>query len=138
MQLNGSQIFVEVLCEQGVDTIFGNTGGTELNSTQVGSMRAAQHIHRHGRGLPKDIHFQRKCFYTSFMDSVPMVAFTGNVVTSGLGKDGFQEAYIEGIKHMGDAISVLIQLIVKVEHRTAGITKDGIHALLTKDLYKNL
>lgn len=28
-------------------------GGTALNSTQVGSMRAAQHIHRHGRGLPK-------------------------------------------------------------------------------------
>ena len=34
---------------------------------------------------------------TAYMDSVPMVAFTGNVATAGLGKDGFQEAYIEGI-----------------------------------------
>ena len=34
---------------------------------------------------------------TAYMDSVPMVAFTGNVPTPGLGKDGFQEAYIEGI-----------------------------------------
>ena len=31
MLLNGSQIFVEVLCEQGVDTIFGYPGGTILN-----------------------------------------------------------------------------------------------------------
>ena len=34
---------------------------------------------------------------TAYMDSVPMVAFTGNVPTSSIGKDGFQEAYIEGI-----------------------------------------
>ncbi len=34
---------------------------------------------------------------TAYMDSVPMVAFTGNVATKLLGKDGFQEAYIEGI-----------------------------------------
>ena len=33
----------------------------------------------------------------AYMDSVPMVAFTGNVPTSGIGRDGFQEAYIEGI-----------------------------------------
>lgn len=31
------------------------------------------------------------------MDSVPMVAFTGNVTTDGIGRDSFQEAYIEGI-----------------------------------------
>ena len=31
MQLNGSQIFVEVLCEQGVDTLFGYPGGAVLN-----------------------------------------------------------------------------------------------------------
>ena len=34
---------------------------------------------------------------TAYMDSVPMVAFTGNVATSLLGRDSFQEAYIEGI-----------------------------------------
>ena len=30
MQLNGSQIFVEVLCEQGVDTLIDYPGGAEL------------------------------------------------------------------------------------------------------------
>ena len=34
---------------------------------------------------------------TAYMDSVPMVAFTGNVATSLIGRDSFQEAYIEGI-----------------------------------------
>ena len=34
---------------------------------------------------------------TAYMDSVPLVAFTGNVATPGIGKDCFQEAYIEGI-----------------------------------------
>ncbi len=39
---------------------------------------------------------------------------------------------------MGDAVGVFIQLIVKIQHCTAGIAKNGIHALLTKDLHKNL
>ena len=41
-------------------------------------------------------------------------------------------------QHMGDAVGILIQLIVEVQHRTAGITKNGIHALLAKNLHKNL
>ena len=41
-------------------------------------------------------------------------------------------------EHMGDAVGVFIQLIVKIQHCTAGITKNGIHALLTKNLHKNL
>ena len=35
MQLNGSQIFVEVLCEQGVDTLFGYPGGAVLNLSLI-------------------------------------------------------------------------------------------------------
>ena len=35
MQLNGSQIFVEVLCEQGVDTIFGYPGGAKAISKWI-------------------------------------------------------------------------------------------------------
>ena len=41
-------------------------------------------------------------------------------------------------EHMGDAVGILIQLIVKIQHCTAGIAKNGIHALLTKNLHKNL
>ena len=39
MQLNGSQIFVEVLCEQGVDTLFGYPGGAVLNQIGRASCR---------------------------------------------------------------------------------------------------
>ena len=121
MQLNGSQIFVEVLCEQGVDTIFGYPGGAVLNlydelyknadrithvltAHEQGGAHAADGYARatgrtgvvlatSGPGATNLV----TGIATAYMDSVPMVAFTGNVVTSGLGKDGFQEAYIEGI-----------------------------------------
>ena len=63
---------------------------------------------------------------------------TGAARCAGVAIRCMGRALLVGRQHMGDAISVLIQLIVKVEHRTAGIAKDGIHALLTKDLYKNL
>ena len=91
MQLNGSQIFVEVLCEQGVDTLFGYPGGAVLNLYDELYKNADRitHVltaHEQGAGIA-----------TAYMDSVPMVAFTGNVPTSSIGKDGFQEAYIEGI-----------------------------------------
>ena len=42
---------------------------------------------------------------TAYMDSVPMVAFTGNVPTSSIGKDGFQEAYIEALRCPSQSIT---------------------------------
>ena len=41
-------------------------------------------------------------------------------------------------QHMGDAVRIFVQLIVKVQHCAAGITKKGVHALLAEDLHKNL
>ncbi len=121
MQLNGSQIFVEVLCEQGVDTIFGYPGGAVLNlydelyrntdrithvltAHEQGASHAADGYARatgrtgvvlatSGPGATNLV----TGIATAYMDSVPMVAFTGNVTTAGLGSDSFQEAYIEGI-----------------------------------------
>ena len=43
-----------------------------------------------------------------------------------------------GGEHMGDAVRIFVQLIVKVQHCAAGITKKGVHALLAEDLHKNL
>jgi len=121
MKLNGSQIFVEVLAEQGVDTLFGYPGGAVLNLYDE-LYRNQDRIHHY-----MTAHEQGAChaadgyaratgktgvvlatsgpgatnlvtgIATAFMDSVPLVAFTGNVGTGGLGKDSFQEAYIEGI-----------------------------------------
>ena len=121
MKLTGSQIFVEVLLEQGVDTLFGYPGGAVLNLYDE-LYRNQDRIHHY-----MTAHEQGAChaadgyaratgktgvvlatsgpgatnlvtgIATAYMDSVPLVAFTGNVGTAGLGKDSFQEAYIEGI-----------------------------------------
>ena len=121
MKLTGSQIFVEVLVEQGVDTLFGYPGGAVLNlydelyrnqdrihhfmtAHEQGASHAADGYARatgktgvvlatSGPGATNLV----TGIATAYMDSVPMVAFTGNVGTAGLGKDSFQEAYIEGI-----------------------------------------
>jgi acetolactate synthase-1/2/3 large subunit len=121
MLLNGSQIFVEVLCEQGVDTIFGYPGGSVLNlydELYKNSDRITHVLTAHEQGAAHAADGYSRAtgrtgvvlatsgpgatnlvtgIATAYMDSVPMVAFTGNVPTSGLGRDSFQEAYIEGI-----------------------------------------
>ena len=118
MQLNGSQIFVEVLCEQGVDTIFGYPGGAVLNLYDELYQNADRitHVltaHEQGASHAADGYARATGrtgvvlatsgpgatnlvtgIATAYMDSVPMVAFTGNVATPGIGKDCFQEAYI--------------------------------------------
>ena len=121
MMLTGSQIFVEVLAEQGVDTIFGYPGGAVLNlydELYKNSDRIRHILTAHEQGASHAADGYARAtgrtgvvlatsgpgatnlvtgIATAFMDSIPMVAFTGNVATSLLGKDSFQEAYIEGV-----------------------------------------
>ena len=121
MLLNGSQIFVEVLCEQGVDTIFGYPGGSVLNlydELYKNSDRITHVLTAHEQGAAHAADGYARAtgrtgvvlatsgpgatnlvtgIATAYMDSVPMVAFTGNVAIDLLGRDSFQEAYIEGI-----------------------------------------
>ncbi len=98
MKLNGSQILIESLLEQGVDTIFGYPGGSVLNIYDAdGYARATGKVGvvlaTSGPGATNLI----TGIATAFMDSVPMVAITGNVGTSLIGLDSFQEVYIAGI-----------------------------------------
>lgn len=121
MKLTGSQIFVEVLVEQGVDTLFGYPGGAVLNlydELYKNSDRICHVLTAHEQGASHAADGYARAtgrtgvvlatsgpgatnlvtgIATAYMDSVPMVAFTGNVATTLLGKDSFQEAYIEGI-----------------------------------------
>ena len=121
MKLTGSQIFVEVLVEQGVDTLFGYPGGAVLNlydELYKNSDRIRHVLTAHVQGASHAADGYARAtgrtgvvlatsgpgatnlvtgIATAYMDSVPMVAFTGNVATTLLGKDSFQEAYIEGI-----------------------------------------
>ena len=121
MKLNGSQIVLEVLKEQGVDTIFGYPGGTILNIFdelyKYGD--TFNHIltaHEQGAAHAADGYARATgkvgvCFATSgpgatnlvtgiataYMDSIPVVAVTCNVGTSLIGRDSFQEVDITGI-----------------------------------------
>lgn len=121
MLLTGSQILVECLKEQGVDTIFGYPGGCVLNiyDELYRHQSEIKHIltsHEQGASHAADGYARATgkvgvCIATSgpgatnlvtgiataYMDSVPMVAITGNVSTALLGKDSFQEVDIAGI-----------------------------------------
>ncbi len=121
MQLTGSQIVIECLKEQGVDTVFGYPGGTILNiydelykhsdeithiltSHEQGASHAADGYARatgkvgvclatSGPGATNLV----TGIETAYMDSIPMVAITANVVLPLLGKDTFQEVDIAGV-----------------------------------------
>ena len=121
MILNGSEILVNVLLEQGVDTVFGYPGGAVLNiydalykykdklthymtAHEQGAAHAADGYARatgktgvviatSGPGATNLV----TGIATAYMDSVPLVAITGNVPNDLIGADSFQEVYIAGI-----------------------------------------
>lgn len=121
MQLNGSQILLEVFKEHGVDTIFGFPGGAVLyiydelfkqldhfthilTSHEQGASHAADAYSRStgktgvviatsGPGATN----LTTGIATAYMDSIPMVAITGNVPVPLLGKDSFQEVDVAGV-----------------------------------------
>jgi acetolactate synthase-1/2/3 large subunit len=121
MQLTGSQIVIECLKEQGVDTVFGYPGGSILNiyDELYKHSDEIKHIltsHEQGASHAADGYARATgkvgvCLATSgpgatnlvtgiataYMDSVPMVAITANVNLPLLGKDSFQEVDIAGV-----------------------------------------
>ncbi len=121
MKLNGSEILLECLLEQGVDTVFGYPGGAVLyiydalykysdkikhiiTAHEQGACHAADGYSRStgktgvviatsGPGATNLV----TGIATAYMDSIPLVAITGNVATHLLGLDSFQEVDITGI-----------------------------------------
>ena len=121
MQLNGAEIVIECLKEQGVDTVFGYPGGAILNvydelykhrdeirhiltSHEQGATHAADGYARatgkvgvclatSGPGATNLV----TGIATAYMDSIPVVAITCNVGVPLLGKDSFQEIDIAGV-----------------------------------------
>lgn len=120
MQLTGSEIVVECLKEQGVDTVFGYPGGTilniydalykhpEINHILTSHEQGASHA---ADGYARSTGKVGVCMATSgpgatnlvtgiataYMDSIPVVAITANVTLPALGKDSFQEVDIVGV-----------------------------------------
>ena len=121
MELTGSQIVMECLLEQGVDTVFGYPGGTILNIYDElykysDKIRHILTSHEQGAAHAADGYARATgrvgvCMATSgpgatnlvtgiataYMDSVPLVAITANVNLPLLGKDTFQEVDIAGV-----------------------------------------
>jgi acetolactate synthase-1/2/3 large subunit len=162
--LNGSEILVKCLLDQGVDTIFGYPGGAVLNiyDALYKNRDKINHVltcHEQGAAHAADGYARSTgrvgvCLATSgpgatnlvtgiataYMDSIPMVAITGNVHKSLLGKDSFQEVDIAGItmpitkhnyivKHLKDLQKVIREAFYIAQQGRPGpvlidITKD--------------
>ncbi len=120
-QLTGSEIVIECLKEQGVDTVFGYPGGCILNIydelyKHQGEIKHILTSHEQGASHAADGYARATgkvgvCMATSgpgatnlvtgiataYMDSIPVVAITANVGVTLLGKDSFQEVDIAGV-----------------------------------------
>jgi acetolactate synthase I/II/III large subunit len=120
MKQTGAQILCESLLKEGVDVVFGYPGGQVLplyhTLTQYPQLRHILVRHEQGAVHAADAYARVTgrvgvCFATSgpgatnlitglanaYMDSIPMVAVTGQVPTSMIGRDAFQESDITGI-----------------------------------------
>ncbi len=121
MELSGAKILMETLIEQGVDVVFGYPGGQVINifdelyqyqdkihhvltAHEQGASHAADGYARatgkvgvviatSGPGATNLV----TGIATAYLDSVPMVAITGNVPCSLIGRDSFQEVDITGV-----------------------------------------
>jgi len=119
MKLTGAQIFFECLKAEGVEVIFGLPGGVLLDLYDEMPKHDIRHIlvrHEQGAAHMADGYARATgrvgvCLVTSgpgatntvtgiataYMDSIPIVVFTGQVPTALIGNDAFQEADIVGI-----------------------------------------
>lgn len=120
MKMSGADVLINCLLEQGVDTVFGYPGGAVLDIYDAlyrnGKINHILTAHEQGAAHAADGYARTTgkvgvCFATSgpgatnlvtgiataYMDSVPMVAVTGNVGINFLGRDSFQEVDITGI-----------------------------------------
>lgn len=121
MKLSGSDIIVRTLIEQGTDVVFGYPGGQVINIYDSlykyqGELKHVLTAHEQGASHAADGYARATgkvgvCIATSgpgatnlvtgiataYIDSVPLVAITGNVPTTIIGTDGFQEIDITGV-----------------------------------------
>jgi acetolactate synthase-1/2/3 large subunit len=118
-KLTGAQIFVQSLLDEGVEAVFGYPGGQVLpifDAMHGSKLNFILTRHEQGSAHMADGYARASgktgvCLATSgpgatntvtgiataYMDSVPMVVFTGQVATNVIGNDAFQEADITGI-----------------------------------------
>ncbi len=165
MQLTGAEIVVECLKEQGVDTVFGYPGGTILNVYDAlykhsGEIKHILTSHEQGASHAADGYARATgkvgvCLATSgpgatnlvtgiataYMDSVPMVAITCNVVLPLLGKDTFQEVDIAGVTMPITKHGYIVKDVTKLAdtiRRAFTIAKEGRPGPVLVDITKDV
>ena len=165
MQLNGSQIIIECLKEQGVDTVFGYPGGTILNvyDELYNHREEIHHVltsHEQGAAHAADGYARATgkvgvCMATSgpgattlvtgiataYMDSIPVVAITANVGVPLLGKDSFQEVDIAGVTIPVTKYSMIVKDVTKLAdavRRAFKIAKSGRPGPVLVDVTKDV
>ena len=164
MQLTGSQVIIECLKEQGVDTVFGYPGGAILNVyDELYKHPEIRHVltsHEQGASHAADGYARSTgkvgvCFATSgpgatnlvtgistaYMDSIPIVAITCNVGVSLLGKDSFQEVDIAGITTPVTKYSFIVKDVEKLAdtiRRAFDIARKGRPGPVLVDIPKDV
>ncbi|MGQ9498260.1 MAG: biosynthetic-type acetolactate synthase large subunit [Desulfotomaculales bacterium] len=145
----GGEILIKCLEDQGVDTVFGYPGGAILPVYDALYDADIRHIltrHEQGAAHAADGYARATgrpgvCMATSgpgatnlvtgiataAMDSVPLVAFTGQVATNFIGRDAFQEADITGITMPVTKHNFLVKDIGKL----ARTVKEAFHIATT-------
>ena len=165
MRLNGAEIVIECLKEQGVNVVFGYPGGTILNvydalykhsddifhiltSHEQGAAHAADGYARatgkvgvcmatSGPGATNLV----TGIATAYMDSVPMVAITANVAVPLLGKDSFQEIDITGVTMPITKHNYIVKDVTKLAETIRNafrIAKEGRPGPVLVDIAKDI
>ena len=167
MRMTASQVLMECLLEQGVDTVFGYPGGTILNIYDEfelhGYNKKIRHIltaHEQGASHAADGYARATgkvgvCFATSgpgatnlvtgiataYLDSSPVVFITCNVAESLIGKDSFQEVDITGITMPITKCSFLVKdadKLADVVREAFAIARSGRPGPVHIDILKNV
>ena len=163
MKLKGSQAIVKVLLEQGVDTVFGYPGGqviplydalydaplkNVLTAHEQGAVHAADGYARasgkvgvciatSGPGATNIV----TGLATAYLDSVPLVAITGQVPVSNLGRDSFQEIDIVGVTVPITKYNALVRRsedLVPILRKAFAVAKEGRPGPVLVDVPSNL
>ncbi len=162
-RLNGAQILMAVLKDEGVDTIFGYPGGANIDVYDALVKTDMRHIlarHEQGAVHAADGYARASgkvgvCFATSgpgatntvtgiataYMDSIPLVVVTGQVPTALIGNDAFQEVDIVGITRPCTKHNYLVNDVTEVEQvmrEAFHIARSGRPGPVLVDLPKNI
>lgn len=165
MQLTGAEIICECLLEQGVDTVFGYPGGAALNtydalykySDRINHILTA---HEQGASHAADGYARSTGktgvvmttsgpgatnivtgLATANIDSIPLVAITGNVTTDQLGRDSFQEVDIVNIVKPVTKASYLVEKVEDLAdtiRKAFALAQDGRKGPVLVDVPKDV